>query len=125
MPGYQNQPSSHKEQVRSTLDTLAREGAQRMLINALEQEVEEFLGRARYARAEGEGRGYRNGAGNPRKIALGCGTVELRAPRVRDTREPFRSQMPSERCCRSCTCRGWRRGTSSRRYGRCWETPRR
>ena len=51
MPGYQNQTSSHKEQVRSTLDTLAREGAQSMLISALEQEVEEFLGRARYARA--------------------------------------------------------------------------
>ena len=93
MPGYQNQTSSHKEQVRSTLDTLAREGAQSMLISALEQEVEEFLGRARYARAEGEGRGYRNGAGNPRKIALGCGTVELRAPRVRDTREPVSSKI--------------------------------
>ena len=93
MPGYQNQTSSHKEQVRSTLDTLAREGAQRMLIGALEQEVEEFLGRARYVRAEGERRGYRNGAGQPRKIALGCEPVEVRAPRVRDTHEPFTSQI--------------------------------
>jgi len=40
----------NKEEVRSTLDVLAREGAQRMLIGALEQEVEEFLGRARYER---------------------------------------------------------------------------
>ena len=47
MPGYQNHGSVHKEQVCSTLDVLAREGAQRMLIGALEQEVEEFLGRAR------------------------------------------------------------------------------
>ena len=93
MPGYQNHGSVHKEQVCSTLDVLAREGAQRMLIGALEQEVEEFLGRARYARAEGERRGYRNGAGQPRKIALGCGTVEVRAPRVRDTKEPFNSQI--------------------------------
>ena len=92
-PGYQNHGSLHKEQVGSTLDVLAREGAQRMLIGALEQEVEEFLGRARSARAEGERRGYRNGAGQPRKIALGCGTVEVRAPRVRETKEPFTSQI--------------------------------
>ena len=93
MPGYQNHTSLHKEPIRSTLDALAREGAQRMLISSLEQEVEEFLGRARYARAEGERRGYRNGAGNPRKIAMGCGTVEVRAPRVRDTQAPFNSQI--------------------------------
>jgi len=93
VPGYQNHTSLHKEPIRSTLDALAREGAQRMLISSLEQEVEEFLGRARYARAEGERRGYRNGAGNPRKIAMGCGTVEVRAPRVRDTQAPFNSQI--------------------------------
>lgn len=93
MPEYQNHTSLHKEQVRSTLDALAREGAQRMLVSALEEEVEEFLGRARYVRTEGERRGYRNGAGKPRKLALGCGTVEVRAPRVRDTQEPFRSRI--------------------------------
>ncbi len=56
MPGYQNQTSSHKEQVRSTLDTLAREGAQSMLISAIEQGVEEFLGRARYSASGSLGR---------------------------------------------------------------------
>ena len=57
MPGYQNHTSPHKERVRSTLNALAREGAQRMLVSALAEEVEEFLGRARYARTEGERRG--------------------------------------------------------------------
>jgi hypothetical protein len=33
------------EAVRSTLNALARDGAQRMLVSALEQEIEDFLGR--------------------------------------------------------------------------------
>jgi len=90
---YHTPALSHKVEARSILDTLARDGAQRMLVEALEQEVEEFLGRARYERCAGERRGYRNGAGKPRKIAVGCGTVELRAPRVRDTAAPFNSQI--------------------------------
>ena len=82
-----------KEEVRSTLDVLAREGAQRMLIDALAQEVEDFLGRARYERGAARRRGYRNGAGKLRKVAVGCGTLEVRPPRVSDTAEAFRSQI--------------------------------
>ncbi len=93
MPAYQPQCGLDKEEVRSALDVLAREGAQRMLISALEQEIAEFLGRARYEHRDGRRRGYRNGTGKPRKIAVGCGTLEVRAPRVRDTEEPFRSQL--------------------------------
>ena len=44
------------------LDTIAREGARRMLVSALDAEVTEFLGRQRYERAEA-GPGYRNGYG--------------------------------------------------------------
>jgi putative transposase len=93
VPSYQPQWVQDKTEGRSTLDGLAREGAQRMLVSALEQEVEEFLGRARYAHGGGRRRGYRNGAGKPRKIAVGCGTLEVHAPRVRDTEEPFRSSL--------------------------------
>jgi len=93
MSGYQPLQGVDKEEVRSTLDVLARDGAQRMLISALEHEVEEFLGRPRYSHGAGRRRGYRNGTGKPRKIAVGCGTLEVRAPRVRDTEEPFRSQL--------------------------------
>lgn len=93
MPAYQPQRGLDKEEVQSTLDVLAREGAQRMLVSALEQEVEEFLGRERYAHGGGRRRGYRNGTGKPRKIAVGCGTLEVHAPRVRDTEEPLRSRV--------------------------------
>jgi putative transposase len=80
------------------LDTIAREGAQRMLRSALEAEVTEFLGRQRYERtsagvAEPGHTGYRNGYGKARRVTLGAGTVTVRSPRVRDTTEPFASQV--------------------------------
>jgi putative transposase len=64
----------------------------------LDAEVTEFLGRQRYERAqssdEGQRRsGYRNGHGKARQVTLGTGTVEVRAPRVRETAEPFASQV--------------------------------
>jgi len=94
VPAYQPKVEWDKEEVQSILDAVAREGAQRMLISALDQEIEEFLGRARYERQPGRRRrGYRNGVGKARKIAVGCGTLEIRPPRVRDTKEPFRSQL--------------------------------
>jgi putative transposase len=70
------------------LDDLAREGARRMLVAALETEVTEYLARNRDER---DGRGHakvvRNGRARPRKVTLGAGTVEVRAPRVDDRRE--------------------------------------
>jgi len=94
MAEYQPSQALDKGEVRSILDALAREGAQQMLIGALEREIEEFLGRARYERVpEGRRRGYRNGSGKPRKVAVGCGTLKVRAPRLRDTVEPFTSQI--------------------------------
>lgn len=93
MSGYHTPALSHKVDARSILDTLARDGAQRMLMDALEQEIEEFLGRARYERHADQRRGYRNGVGRPRKVAVGCGTLEVHAPRVRDTAVPFSSAI--------------------------------
>lgn len=87
-----------KDEAQSTgefgksLDEIARRGALRMLKDALEAEVEDFLGRGRYERTE-EYRGFRNGYGKKRKVVVGCGTLELRAPRVRDTLEPFESDV--------------------------------
>jgi transposase-like protein len=80
------------------LDTIAREGAQRMLVSVLEAEVDEFLGRRRYERTESseptvKRSGYRNGYGKGRQVTLGSGTVRVRAPRVRDSEEPFASQV--------------------------------
>ncbi len=80
------------------LDVIAREGARRLLVSALEAEVTEFLGRQRYERADSDGAeagraGYRNGYGKARRVTLGTGTVAVRAPRVRETSEPFSSQV--------------------------------
>lgn len=80
------------------LDTIARAGAQRMLVSVLEAEVTEFLGRQRYERADSDGAeagraGYRNGYGKAHRVTLGTGTVAVRAPRVRETSEPFSSQV--------------------------------
>jgi putative transposase len=65
------------------LEMLTREGARKMLQAALELEVDDFLGRARYQRT-GEYRGYRNGHLPERTIGVGMGAVEVSLPRVSD-----------------------------------------
>ena len=65
-----------------------------MLMAALVEEVDGYLGRARYKRG-GEFRGYRNGS-TPRKLTLGAGTIDLAVPRVRDVpheQELFESKI--------------------------------
>jgi transposase-like protein len=52
-----------------------------MLERALTAEVDEFLGRQRYARGN-DLRGYRNGHQRPRQVAVGTWSVPVRAPRV-------------------------------------------
>ncbi len=70
-----------------TLDDLAREGARLMIMKALLAEVEDFVEAHKDKRDDA---GYRlvvrNGYGKKRSVTLGCGTVELRAPRVLDRR---------------------------------------
>jgi len=83
-----------------SLDELAREGARRMLVAALEVEVADYVARSGEAR---DGRGHaevvRNGHGRPRKVTLGAGTIDVRAPRVDDRRvvagekQTFRSRI--------------------------------
>ena len=74
------------------LDAIAREGARRMLVSVLKAEVTEFLGRQCYERKELSA-GYRNGYGKQRQVTMGSGTVSVCAPRVRDSEEPFASQV--------------------------------
>ena len=72
----------------SDLDALAREGARRMLAAALEAEVAEYVSRHREAKDEqGRARVVRNGRARTRKVTMGAGTVEVRAPRVHDRRD--------------------------------------
>jgi transposase-like protein len=80
------------------LDEVARTGALCLLREVLEAEVEEFLGRKRYERSNGGSgrfRGYRNGYGRERQVTVGSGTLPIRAPRVRQSCEPFESRVLS------------------------------
>jgi len=86
-----------RQEVRDLLEVTAREGARRILTEALEEEVESYLGRGRYERPDEEApfRGYRNG-GTPRRLTLGGGTIDLKVPRVRDIPEgqdPYESRI--------------------------------
>ena len=69
------------------LDEIARVGARRMLITALEAEAADYVERRRQERdPAGQALVVRNGRARARKLTLGAGTVELRVPRVNDRR---------------------------------------
>ncbi|MCH7476102.1 MAG: IS256 family transposase [Gemmatimonadetes bacterium] len=87
---------SKGNELLTDLDELAREGARRMLVSALDAEVAEYVERHRRDRdEEGRAQVVRNGKARPRKVTLGCGTVAIAAPRVNDrrVREQFTSKI--------------------------------
>jgi transposase-like protein len=75
------------------LEDIAREGARRMLQQAIEQEVAEYVEQHRHHLDE---RGHRlvvrNGHKPPRTILTGCGPLEVTQPRVSDKRVDERGQ---------------------------------
>ena len=77
------------------LEDWVRGQVQELIQELLEEEVTEFLGRAKSARRSesDSGAGYRNGYGRPRRLTLSSGTIQLRRPRVRDTEERFESRL--------------------------------
>ena len=78
---------------RLLLDEIAREGARRMLIEALKAEVDDYVECHRGERDEqGHALVVHNGRAPTRKVTLGSGTVELRAPRVNDRRRDEHGQ---------------------------------
>ena len=77
-------PSSTK----SILDEIIREGAQKILINALEQEISGYVDAHKNLLDEnGHRLVVRNGQGKERSVVLPVGEVSLRVPRVNDRRE--------------------------------------
>jgi len=79
------------------VEAVARLGARLIMQQALEDEVTEFLGRERYARAEDGDRDagaiYRNGY-EPRTVKTTSGPMELERPRIRSVSElGFQSQV--------------------------------
>ena len=83
--------------VLATLEAHIRGEIQRLLQTLLDEELTDFLGRAKSARrVDGPGGPpvYRNGYGKPRRVSLMAGTVTVRRPRVRGAADArFESQL--------------------------------
>jgi transposase-like protein len=71
----------------SLIDEIVREGARRMLAEALQAEVDAYIA-AHAADRDGRGRRLvvRNGYHHPREVLTSAGAVEVTAPRVNDKR---------------------------------------
>jgi len=80
--------ATEDEGNRPSLEDLAREGARRMLMAALDAEVTEYVA-AHSVERDDSGRAMvvRNGRARTRTIVTGSGTVAVAAPRVNDRRE--------------------------------------
>ncbi len=82
-----HQLEGDREELLLDLDEIARAGARKMLAEALEGEVQDYL---QAAKAERDGHGHalvvRNGYATEREVLCGAGAVEVRAPRVNDRR---------------------------------------
>ena len=75
--------------AKDVMTEILREGAQRMLVQAIQEEVEEWVGQRVHLR-DGQGRQQvvRNGYLPKRTLTTGVGPVEVEQPRVRDRRPP-------------------------------------
>jgi putative transposase len=107
-------------ELASILEDVARLSVRSMMQTALEAEVEEFLGRARYQRRTDQGRpGSRNGWQPPAPVKTTMGPVELHRPKLRGTDEAFCSRLFGAGVTRtnaleSLVISGWVRGLSDR-----------
>jgi|SRR5437879_1243314 len=82
-----NETARDEGDGRSVLDEIAREGARRMLLAALETEVAAYLeAHAAERDAAGHALVVRNGKGRIRSVTIGSGTIAVNAPRVNDRR---------------------------------------
>ena len=80
-------PTKENEELRTTLDGLLQRGALKMLHEALEAEVDEYIRRHRDTRDDrGRAQVVRNGKAPARQLVTGSGTLAVRAPRVDDRR---------------------------------------
>ena len=107
--------------IQDVIESIAREGARRVLQAALETEVEEHLARYQHLRDEQGGRAVvSHGYAPERTILTGVGPVVVRRPRVdeRDVQVKRDTSRSAARSCRaSCGERPpwkapWRRYTS-------------
>ena len=111
---------SSDRDLASILEDVARLSVRLVFQAALEAEVEEFLGRARYQRRGGADRpGSRNGHQPPMPVKTTMGAVELQRPKLRGTDQAFCSRLVGAGVTRthaleSLVIAGWVRGLSDR-----------
>lgn len=80
--------SEPRKDFELSLDEIAREGARRLLVQALNLEVEEYIQQNLNEVDEtGKRLVVRNGVGRPRTVTMGSGSVEIQCPRVDDRRD--------------------------------------
>jgi len=78
-------PFRHSESIEDPLTCIAREGARRMLAEALVAEADAFVaGYSDERLADGRQRVVRHGFGPERTIQTGIGSLDVRRPKVRD-----------------------------------------
>ena len=80
--------STPRKDFELSLDEIAREGARRLLVQALNQEVEEYVQQfSTEVDESGKRLVVRNGNGQSRSVTMGSGAVEVKCPRVNDKRD--------------------------------------
>src|SRR5262245_33370748 len=90
-----SEPMEPEGYERFALDDIAREGARRMLVAALETEIAAYVEAYAAERdAEGHTLVVRNGKGRARSITVVAGTIQVNAPRVND----WQSNGNGKRC---------------------------
>ncbi len=120
------------------LDKIALAGARGMLIAALKMEAADYVERHGDERdSAGRALVVHNGRSKGRKLTLGAGTVELKAPRgstigammskanagasvAASCRHTCGVRPRLPRCCPSCICVGSRPAISVPRWKGCW-----
>lgn len=79
-----------------SLEEMARRRIQEFVQELLDEEITALVGRGRSERRQAVSEGpvvYRNGYGEPRRLSMSCGTIEVRRPRLRGLEERFESRV--------------------------------
>jgi hypothetical protein len=87
VPGVADADDLRRGGSSSLIDEIVREGARRMLAEALQAEVDDYLAQFSAERDQnGRRLVVRNGTHQPREVLTSAGAVEVTAPRVNDRR---------------------------------------
>src|SRR3954471_5775784 len=87
VPGAADADDPRRPDSGALIDEIVREGARRMLAEALQAEVDAYIAAFRHERDEnGRRLVVRNGTHQPREVLTAAGAVEVTAPRVNDRR---------------------------------------